>query len=146
MKIGCWEVPKPSYPPLLWLAEWKVPAPLGGTVKKSTLLLFSDRNTSIWLPQLSKLGCCTATTSRQYPPSPKSRCNLGSLQISLDLYLSTRVTLRLSFSWWFTCALLVSIPKLRTASTPWNFPSMVHVCSLNLSSQTRATLMFSLPL
>ena len=28
MKIGCWEVPKPSYPPLLWLAEWKVPAPL----------------------------------------------------------------------------------------------------------------------
>ena len=28
MKIGCWEVPKPSYPPLLWLAEWKAPAPL----------------------------------------------------------------------------------------------------------------------
>ena len=27
MKIGCWEVPKPSYPPLLWLAEWKAPAP-----------------------------------------------------------------------------------------------------------------------
>ena len=28
MKIGCWEVPKPSYPPLLWPAEWKAPAPL----------------------------------------------------------------------------------------------------------------------
>ena len=28
MKIGCWEVPKASSPPLLWLAEWKVPAPL----------------------------------------------------------------------------------------------------------------------
>ena len=28
MKIGCWEVPKPSYPPLLWLTEWKAPAPL----------------------------------------------------------------------------------------------------------------------
>ena len=27
MKIGCWEVPKPSYPPLLWPAEWKAPAP-----------------------------------------------------------------------------------------------------------------------
>ena len=28
MKIGCWEVPKPTYPSLLWLAEWKAPAPL----------------------------------------------------------------------------------------------------------------------
>ena len=28
MKIGCWEVPKPTDPSLLWLAEWKVPAPL----------------------------------------------------------------------------------------------------------------------
>ena len=28
MKIGCSEVPKPTYPSLLWLAEWKVPAPL----------------------------------------------------------------------------------------------------------------------
>ena len=27
MKIGCSEVPKPTYPSLLWLAEWKVPAP-----------------------------------------------------------------------------------------------------------------------
>ena len=28
MKIGCWEVPKPTDPSLLWQAEWKVPAPL----------------------------------------------------------------------------------------------------------------------
>ena len=28
MKIGCSEVPKPTYPSLLWLAEWKAPAPL----------------------------------------------------------------------------------------------------------------------
>ena len=28
MKIGCSEVPKPSYPSLLWPAEWKMPAPL----------------------------------------------------------------------------------------------------------------------
>ena len=28
MKIGCSEVPKPTYPSLLWPAEWKVPAPL----------------------------------------------------------------------------------------------------------------------
>ena len=28
MKIGCWEVPKPTYPSLLWPAEWKAPAPL----------------------------------------------------------------------------------------------------------------------
>ena len=28
MKIGCWEVPKPTDPSLLWPAEWKVPAPL----------------------------------------------------------------------------------------------------------------------
>ena len=28
MKIGCSEVPKPSYLPLLWPAEWKMPAPL----------------------------------------------------------------------------------------------------------------------
>ena len=27
MKIGCSEVPKPTYPSLLWLAEWKAPAP-----------------------------------------------------------------------------------------------------------------------
>ena len=27
MKIGCSEVPKPTYPSLLWPAEWKVPAP-----------------------------------------------------------------------------------------------------------------------
>ena len=27
MNIGCWEVPKPTYPSLLWLAEWKAPAP-----------------------------------------------------------------------------------------------------------------------
>ena len=27
MEIGCSEVPKPTYPSLLWLAEWKVPAP-----------------------------------------------------------------------------------------------------------------------
>ena len=29
MIIGCWEVPKPTDPSLLWPAEWKVPAPLG---------------------------------------------------------------------------------------------------------------------
>ena len=28
MKIGCSDVPKPSYLPLLWPAEWKMPAPL----------------------------------------------------------------------------------------------------------------------
>ena len=28
MKIGCSEVPKPTYPSLLWPAEWKAPAPL----------------------------------------------------------------------------------------------------------------------
>ena len=28
MKIGCPEVPKPTYPSLLWPAEWKAPAPL----------------------------------------------------------------------------------------------------------------------
>ena len=28
MKIGCWEVPKPTDPSLLWPAEWKAPAPL----------------------------------------------------------------------------------------------------------------------
>ena len=27
MKIGCSEVPKPTYPSLLWPAEWKAPAP-----------------------------------------------------------------------------------------------------------------------
>ena len=27
MKIGCSEVPKPSYLPLLWPDEWKMPAP-----------------------------------------------------------------------------------------------------------------------
>ena len=32
MKIGCSEVPKPTYPSLLWLAEWKAPAPLRGVV------------------------------------------------------------------------------------------------------------------
>ena len=31
MKIGCWEVPKPTDPSLLWLAEWKVPAPFRDT-------------------------------------------------------------------------------------------------------------------
>ena len=33
-------------------------------------ILYSDKNTSIWLPQLSKLGCCTAASSRQSPPCP----------------------------------------------------------------------------
>ena len=28
MKFGCSEVPKPTYPSLLWPAEWKAPAPL----------------------------------------------------------------------------------------------------------------------
>ena len=28
MKIRCSEVPKPTYPSLLWPAEWKAPAPL----------------------------------------------------------------------------------------------------------------------
>ena len=28
MKIGCWEVPKPTDPSLPWRAEWKVPVPL----------------------------------------------------------------------------------------------------------------------
>ena len=33
-------------------------------------ILYSDKNTSIWLPQLSKLGCCTAASCRQSPPCP----------------------------------------------------------------------------
>ena len=37
MKIGCWEVPKPTDPSLLWLAEWKVPAPLRLNLSISTL-------------------------------------------------------------------------------------------------------------
>ena len=35
MKIGCWEVPKPTDPSLLWPAEWKAPAPL------SRIMLFN---------------------------------------------------------------------------------------------------------
>ena len=44
MKIGCSELPKPTYPSLLWLAEWNVPVPFffghGARIFRSTGLHF----------------------------------------------------------------------------------------------------------
>ena len=39
MKIGCSEVPKPTYPSSLWPAEWKAPAPLGASVLEVALVM-----------------------------------------------------------------------------------------------------------
>ena len=58
MKIGCWWVPKSTYPSLLWPAEWKAPAPLAITPAywlpaKNTrliwgLLVFKNKFSSYW--------------------------------------------------------------------------------------------------
>ena len=42
MKIGCLEVPEPSYLPLLWLAEWKAPAPLRPRPTVDSIWTFLD--------------------------------------------------------------------------------------------------------
>ena len=42
MKIGCWEVPKPTDPSLLWPAEWKAPAPLWQKKSKRAIVLPMD--------------------------------------------------------------------------------------------------------
>ena len=44
MKIGCWEVPKPTDPSSLWLAEWKVPAPFQTYFLVLTTFEMSDAN------------------------------------------------------------------------------------------------------
>ena len=46
MKIGCSEAPKPTYPSLLWLAEWKAPAPLSPSWYFSFKLTFFRQSNS----------------------------------------------------------------------------------------------------
>ena len=78
MKIGCWEVPKPSYPPLLWPAEWKAPAPLMPTTYPIASLNGYTPNFS-GVPQ--KLTWCHWFGLQQPPKSayPKSWKNIGSV-------------------------------------------------------------------
>ena len=55
MKIGCSEVPKPTYPSLLWLAEWKAPAPLN-TVGQlcSSKITIVDNNSNSNIGKINK--------------------------------------------------------------------------------------------
>ena len=62
MKIGCWEVPKPTYPFLLWLAEWKAPAPL----KHAQVRMLYARNisTCIFVKGPAQIGAFTESTAQ----------------------------------------------------------------------------------
>ena len=106
-------------------------------------ILYSDENTFIWLPQLL-LGCCTAMkqTSQSWRPQDPSPNRPRSHQDSPKHF-----PVGGSHVPWGQTSNDPQIWKTRTASTTWSCSSlMVHVYSLNLSSQTRAASMFSFSL
>ena len=50
MKIGCWEVPKPTYPSLLWQAERKMPE----NYHLNKWLILSENHQTAWKCRLGK--------------------------------------------------------------------------------------------
>ena len=64
MKIGCWEVPKPTDPSLLWPAEWKAPAPLRSVKERQTVCYNILANSKI-LPCKKDLWCLAWSNAQE---------------------------------------------------------------------------------
>ena len=84
MKIGRLEVLKPSYPPILWLAEWKMPAPFnhatlelsgsGGAVGGEDFAISRDDNVcQLWLVVYLKFVTTLPSLPFQRITSPSVR-------------------------------------------------------------------------